>query len=166
MERSRKRRSEWSHAAAVELDDRSDRRRKAHAADAARRARVRYHARWIAINLVLIGASAWLYVNVLIPRFITKELSTQAAELVHADYDGSAPDVANRPSARVASATADRHAPLPRRSTHKSPANPRSAYADAATLEEMGAQCVDRRVFRKTVTNGVTEIAEVIGVRC
>lgn len=140
-------------------------RRHAREAEAARRARVWYHARWIVINLVLIAASAWLYAHVLIPRFITKELTSQAAVLVHADYEGSAPSArsAGHPMQVTVNTNHRRHritAALESQST------PKPAYADSAMIKELGAQCVAGRVFRKTVTNGVTEITEVADLRC
>lgn len=150
----------WTPMAAEAFPDSASARRSARKVEAARRARIRYHARWIMINLVLIGAGAWLLVNVLIPRFITKELTTQAAALVHADYEGSAPDT--RPASLRTPVASMPSSSSVRRASRA----PRSAYADAAMLEELGAQCVDKRVFRKTVTKGVTEITEVIGLRC
>lgn len=142
-------------------------RRRAREAEAARRTRGWYHARWIVINLVLIAASAWLYVHVLIPRFITKELTSQAAVLVHADYEGSAPSARSAAhSIQAKVSTNHRSAPDHRRTRRESQSTPKPDYADSATIKQLGAQCVAGRVFRKTVANGVTEITEVADLRC
>ena len=142
-------------------------RRRAREKEAARRARRWYHARWIAINLVLVGASAWLCVHVLILRFITKELTSQAAVLVHADFEGSAPSAGPvAPLEHVPAGAKPREEPDHRRSRRELHGRPNPAHADSVTIKELGAQCVGGRVFRKTVTNGVTEIDEVTGLRC
>ena len=149
----------FAHAAAA--------RRTSHANAAARRTRVWYYARWILINLVLIAVTAWLYVRVLIPHFITKELSVQAAVLVHADYENSAPGTGTRAAHQPSqSSRAPRQPPHEARRQQPSQATYKPARADAATLRKLDAQCLDGHVFRKTVTNDVTEITEVAGLEC
>jgi hypothetical protein len=142
-------------------------RRRARETDAARRARRWDHARWIAINLVLIGVSAWLYVHVLIPRFITKEPASQAAAFVHAAQENSAPSAtpAARPEYVRVGAT-PRHLPDHRRPRPEPRSTPKPVYATPAIIKELGARCVGGRVFRTTVTNGVTAIDEVAGLHC
>lgn len=118
-----------------------------------------YHARWIAINIALIGFLAWLYLHFLIPRYIDQPENRLS--------DGRR----ETPLEEVLPATGDTGASL-----HLSEARsrlrrdrqrtPRAAYANPETVAEMGGTCMGGRVFRSKVTKGVTVIMEVVGVRC
>jgi hypothetical protein len=137
-----------------------------------KRARHWYHARWIAINVAVIAASAWVYAYVLIPRFITRELTVQAADLVRSDYDGSAPKSAPADGRvttllpQTSPAAPSNRTRLQRDRPRQPREEPRPAYANPSTVSELGGVCVAGRVFRSKVTNGVTEITEVADIRC
>jgi len=162
----------WDHVPQADGGGAMRTRGHAREATAAKRTRHWHHAKWIAINVVLIAFTGWLYAEYLIPRFIVGD--TAATRV--------APDtwIADRPQVLP---TASRVEPADQRSpaasTHQGSThvaqerrrprperNRAREYLDAESLRIIDAECIAGTVVRKRVVDGVPEIANIPGTYC
>ena len=116
-----------------------------------------YHARWIAINLVLIAVSAFLYAEYLIPRFI----GGNDPPSVHTQ-DRLEPDDRVQPMpARVRQAANDGVGTSPkqgmREASRPSRARPRIYYSPDVMKRE-GLRCIGGIAYKMREVNGVTTV--------
>lgn len=130
-------------------------------------ARWRYHARWIAINLALIAATACVYRYYLIPRFILHKGETAQSVLPSGGVDAGALSVRTQSDA-VAPTRPDqerRRAPPALAARSSGPTQP-ELYRLTPRAAELGYRCIGGIAYRVQVVAGVTHAEADGSARC
>lgn len=143
--------------------------------------RLRYHVRWIGINIAILAVSAYVYAGILIPRYIVGETAatrTAAGEWIagsHAD-DAAAGgeqhrEEVGRPEQPMPMpvATVARKDPAGMRHPYRQRVDRGSAtpaFVDTATLRALGATCISGMPVRREIIDGVPSYSPIPGLTC
>ncbi|MBX3688910.1 hypothetical protein [Dokdonella sp.] len=129
-----------------------------------------YHAKWIAINAVIVVVSAWIYGTQLIPRYISHTFADPAS----LDTEEKLPLAAarNLPQESAAARSRER-APTPRPLAPPrappplTPAVPAAAaYYTPATAASLGYKCIGGVAYRHEIVDGVPTYTSTAAFKC
>jgi len=127
-----------------------------------------YHARWIAINVAILAATAYVYAYHIIPRFQGVKSGSaggdgRAAEITSGTPRNNGADI-TRPIDQERIRLGRTRQRADRRPA--TPALPRSAFADERTMRELGATCIAGMAVRREMIDGVPSYTPIAGESC